>query len=267
MELIFSNNEKVDLCIKDNDLGQMYHKIYKNLRHAPLEFRKWDNPFYLDLVTHEQLIADLEFYAAKVEVVIDRTRALAQDQVYFNKLHKIYELNYNGHFQWLDFHEHIHLCEKDYKLRPKILDIDYREKAGMLIQPFNLNWLKESTTLIRKGDVFVSWAELGKTPYVYWRNNEPDDFERLCALAKPWLNLRPKIKIAFEDFDLLRNIDQEKFNLWWIKYETDWCRHWNLTYWTIEDMFANAVLGRVSDPETIKWLLKNNAQPIGIATA
>jgi len=267
MKLIFSNNTQVDLCIKDNDLGQLYNKIYKNLRHATLRFREWDNPYYLDHITYEQLINNLEFYGHKVDVIIDRLRVQAREQLYFNQIHKIYELNYNGRLEWLDFHEHIHLCENknDHKPRPKILDIDYREKAGMLEQPFDLNWLTESTTLIQAGDVFVTWAELGKTPYFYWRDNEPTDLERLCRLAKPWLKLRPKIKVALEDFDNLKNKELEQFNQWWTTYEADWCHHWNLKSWTVKDMFSSAVIGHVTDPGAVKLLLQNNVHPTGVS--
>jgi len=265
MKLIFSDHSTVDLCIQDNALGKLYNKIYKNLSRATLIFREWDNPCYLDRLTYSQLVDKLEFYAHQVNIVIDRSRALAQEQPYFNKIHKIYEMNYNGGPGWLDFHEHIHLCETYYKSMPRMLDIDYREKAGMLEQPFDLAWLKDCTPQIRAGAVFVNWAELGKTPYFYWSNREPEDLDRLCRLAKPWLKLRPRIKIALEDFDSLKDKELDQFKLWWTKYEADWCHHWNLTSWTVEDMFSNAVIGHIPDLDAVKTLLHNNIHPIGVS--
>jgi len=264
MKLIFSNNNSIDLGIQNTELCNVYKKIYKNLCHAELMFREWDNPYYTDSLTYEQLVDRLESYAQIVSVKIDKVRCLAREKLYFNEIHKIYELNYNGHPEWLDFHEHIHLCEHYYN-RLKILDIDYREKAGMLERPFDLAWLKDSTVEIKAGDVFVSWAELGKIPYSYWNNDEPDDFNRLCQLSKPWLKLRPKIKIALEDFNDLTNKPLEEFKAWWSKYEEDWCRHWNLKSWSVTDMFSNAILGRIEDINTVKSLLQNNINPIRVS--
>jgi len=264
MKILFSNGNTTNLGILNTPLGDVYRRIYKNLCQVDLQFRDWDNPYYLDRLTYDQLVDQLVFYAKQVLVEIDRTRCLAQDQIYFNEIHKIYELNYHGQSEWLDFHEHIHLCEYYAQRLPKVLDIDYREKAGILERPFKLEWLADSTTEIKTGDVFVSWAELGKTPYTYWSNNEPNDVDRLCKLAKPWLKLRPKILIALEDIDTLKNKKKSEFEKWWAQYHPIWCRYWNLESWTIKDMYSVTVIGKVDDVELIKTQLKNNINPIKI---
>jgi hypothetical protein len=265
MKLIFSDNTLIDLGIKEHALGQLYNKIYKNLCRVPLVFRDWDNPYYLMKMSYPQLVDKLVLYGKQMSITVDSTRCLKQEQQYFNELHKIYELGYDGQPGWLDYHEHIHLCEKYYDHQPMILDIDYREKAGMLEKPFELKWLENSTTVITAGDVYVSWAELGKTPYGYWSNNEPNDFDRLCKLSKPWLILRPKIKIALEDNNSIENKKIDEFESWWSKYESDWCRHWNLKSWTTQDIFSKTVFGKIQDVSAIQTLLKNNINPIGIS--
>lgn len=262
MQVKFSNTDVFDLAIQEHDVGNVYNKIYKHLHHAKLEFREWDNPYYLDQISYEQLVDKLTLYAGKVGVAINRELALAKDQSYFNQIHKIYETNYNGNSQWLDFHEHIHLCEV--KPNPHVLDINYREKSGMLETPFDLNWLAESTYKLNAGDVYVTWAELGKTPYAYWRDNEPDDLNRLCQLAKPWLTLRPCIKIALEDVNNLENIRISEFELWWTKHEKEWCRHWNLKSWSVQQIFSGVVFGHVQDIDRMRLLLQNNIRPTGI---
>lgn len=266
MKLVFSNAIKIDLGINNTELSETYKKIYKNLCHATLEFREWDNPYYKDRLTYEQIVDRLELYGQRVSVVVDKSRCLAYDQTHYNDLHKIYEMNYNGNPAWLDFHEHIHACEHYYdQHRVRILDIDYREKAGMLEKPFNLSWLKHSSAQVNAGDVFVSWAELGKTPYQYWLNKEPNDIKRMCQLAKPWLKLRPKIKIAIEDIDELKDKQVQEFESWWKDYQAEWCQHWGLESWTLNDIYSNAIIGHIDDVAELQTLLKNNINPVGVS--
>lgn len=264
MKLIFSNKETIDLLIDDTPLGLVYQKIYKNLSYADFTFNEWDSPYYLHNITYQELVNRLTTYAKKVSIQIEQERCLAQDQNYFNDIHKIYEKNYNGDRKWLDFHEHIHMCEYYFKETPKFLHIDYREKSGLLEKPFDLKWLDNATSNIKAGDIFVSWAELGKTPYTYWRDKEEDDINRMCNLAKPWLKLRPKINIALEDIDLLKNKNILEFESWWQQHSKAWCQHWNIPSWTIHDIFSSTIFGKVNDVSIITDYLKNNIFPTKI---
>jgi hypothetical protein len=143
----------------------------------------------------------------------------------------------------------------------KVLQIDYRDKAGLLEKPLDPKWIHNSTTKIKAGDVFTKWVELGKIPYTYWDNNEPDDFSRLCKLSKPWVRLKPLIHIALEDIDRLENIKQQEFNFWWSDRSQKWCQHWNIPSWTLHDMYSVTVFGKVSNVETIIQQLKNQVKP------
>ena len=268
MKLEFSTGTTIDLSIDNSPVGTMYQKIYKNLSRAPLPFNVWDNPYYLSNTTYQELVNRLTVHAEKLSIQIDQSLCLLRDQPYFNAIHKIYEKNYNGNRDWLDFHEHIHMCEKYYddKQYPKILHIDYREKSGPLQKPFDLTWLDTATTKIKAGDVFVRWSELGKTPYNYWENNEPNDIARMCELAKPWLILKPKIIIALEDFDTLKNKKILEFESWWQQYSKPWCQRWNIPSWSATDIFSFLVFGKVStvDVKLIVEQLKNNINPTKI---
>jgi hypothetical protein len=229
-----------------------------------IPFRDWDNPFYFENYTHQELVDALIFYGNRVSVSLDQNLCMLQDQNYFNAIHKIYEINYRGEPAWLDFHEHIHACEKKVGIMPKVLHIDYREKSGILEKPLNLEWTTNATTKIKAGDVFVQWAELGKTPYGYWKNNEPNDITRMSELIKPWSKLRPKILVAMEDIDTLENIKVDEFEAWWSQYSEALCQHWNKTRWTTYDIFAVSVFGQVPDLQEIITQLKNNINPIKV---
>lgn len=261
MKIVFLDNTAVDLILEPTPLATVYQKTYKHLSHVPVPFRAWDHPFYCNTLT--ELVEQLILYASKVSVTVCRQTCLNQDQDYFNAIHKIYENNYNGDPAWLNFHEHIHMCEH-WPVQKLKLTIDYREKMGMLERPFNLTWLENATTKIKAGDVFVQWSELGKTPYDYWKNNEPGDITRMCELAKPWVKLVPKIIVALEDIDTLNNVDILAFESWWKHHSEEWCKHWNLLSWSTVDMFSVVRLGQAPKFENIIEQLKNNNVPTKI---
>jgi hypothetical protein len=265
MQIVFSNGETVDLILNQTPVALIYQKIYKHLQHVPVPFRDWDSPFYFYNHSLQQIVNKLVMYAEKVNVPIDQQRCLAQDQNYLNSIHKIYEKNYNGDPAWLDFHEHIHLCEEEHPRRLKNLQIDYREKSGLLERPFDYNWLEHATTKIKAGDVFVRWSELGKTPYSYWDNDEPDDMLRMQELIKPWIKLKPIIFVALEDKDLQKNPKEfAEFESWWAQYSEELCKYWNIPLWALNNMSKFLVLGKVVDIDTIITPLKNNAKPIRV---
>jgi len=259
MKIIFSDNKIVDIILFSTDLSATYQKIYRHLSHLPVPFRPWDSPYYKSTMTRENLVNELMFYANIVSVKVDQQ--LCQDQIYLNSLHKIYEERYDGNPAWLDFHEHIHLCEKTHAEWAKVMTIDYREKSGMLEKPVDFDWITPISTKIKAGDVYVQWSELGKNPYVYWATQEPDDIARICALSKPWLKLRPKIIVALEDIDFLKGIKVKEFENWWASYSNQWCQHWNIPNWTIDYIFGVSVFGKVPNFATIDSQLQNNVYP------
>lgn len=265
MKLIFSNNQEIELNIDNSPLGITYQKIYKNLSKVPIPFRSWDNPYYTKNLTYTELVDCLVKYAHQLSVDIDRSKCLAQDQLYFNSVHKIYEQNYDGNPSWLDFHDHIHMCELYFKKTNDVFCIDYREKSGLLEKPMDQQWLSNAQTTVQSGDVYVEWSELGKTPYAYWKNNEPTNIERICKLAKPWLKLRPKIYVALDNMDKLKNIQCDEFSSWWKDYQLEWAQYWNIPSWNIENIFGVSVFGKTTQIELLKEQLKNNAIPVRIS--
>lgn len=265
MQIVFSNGENVDLLMNQSPVALVYQNIYKHLQHVTIPFRDWDSTFYFHNHSLQLIVGKLTVYAEKVNVPIDQQRCLAQDQNYLNSIHKIYEKNYNGDPAWLDFHEHIHLCEEEQKRRLKILQIDYREKSGPLERPFDYKWLENATTKIKAGDVFIRWCELGKTPYTYWLDNEPNDMSRMKELIKPWIKLKPIIFVALEDNDLEKDSKKlAEFESWWSQYSEELCKHWNIPLWAPNNMYKCLMLGKVADIDTIITLLKNNAKPIRV---
>jgi hypothetical protein len=265
MKIVFSNNVTIDLKIDNSPIGKIYQKTYKHLSNLSIPFSEWDNSSnYKDTLTYVELVDRLIMYAGRLSIDIDKQRCLEQDQLYFNAIHKIYEKQYNGSPGWLNFHEHIHMCETYFKKEPRIFSIDYREKMGMLERPVDRSWLDTTTTNINAGDVYVAWSELGKTPYTYWRDNEPPVIERMCELVKPWVKFVPKIKIALENIDQLTGIEIAEFEIWWEQYKGPWLQHWNLSDWTTHDIFSVKVFGKTTQLDLLLEQVKNNIIPINI---
>jgi hypothetical protein len=262
MKLIFSNNQTVNLRLDDTSLGACYQKIYRHLSSVVIPFKQWDNPYFRDHISYTEQVDRLDNYARKISVEVDKKKCLNQDQVYFNIIHKIYEQNYNGDPAWLEFHENLHLCELYFKKKKKFLVIDYREKSGLLEKPMQQEWYVSTKTKITAGEIFSSWAELGKTPYAYWQNNEPNDIGRICQLAKPWLKLRPIMYIALEDIDTLEDVKQDEFNHWWRQYREQWTAHWNLSVWELDNMLGVNILGNTNQLTLLNDQLINNAIPL-----
>lgn len=265
MHIQFQDGIQVPISLNSSDLAEVIKKIFKHLQHVALPFRDRDSYLYILKSDQSHLVDQLIKNGQLLDIFVDREKCMAQDQEYLNHLHKIYECNYDGDPIWLDYHEYIHLCEFKFTPHKKIINLDFREKAGLLEQKFDMSWLKTSTTKLNPGDVFVSWAELGKTPFAYWKNNEPDDLDRLCQLAKPWLKLRPKMSVAFEKIDHLQLVQNDesadKFNEWWSHYHDAWCDYWEIDSWSLSDMFSYNVVGHIDDLSAVENRLMSGVYP------
>lgn len=251
-----------EIVLDQNPVTESIVGIFRHLQHVPIPFRDWDNPFSLAKISHRDLVKRVIFFAEKLQITVDEERCLVQDQSYLNHLHGIYERSYNGDPRWLDFHEHIHLCEKqkiDHDTRR--LSINYREKAGPLERKFEHSFRSFFKTKVSPGEVYVSWAELGKIPYQYWQDNESSDIDRICQLAKPWLIFRPKLTISFSEIDFLSDKKVLEFGQWWEQYHDRWCAHWNIDRWTIQDMFGISSVGNIQNLSTLRQCLENGNNP------
>lgn len=256
MQILF-DIDSVSFDLIESPLSPIYQRTMSHLRHVDIPFRVWDHT-YQDYDPVEKLIS----YGRRMGIEIDFGKCRMADQDYFNSLHKIYEKNYDGDPAWLDFHEHIHLCENlpgdDVHQR---LHIDYREKAGLLEKTFDISWLEIATTKVEPGDVFVEWAELGKIPYTYWCNREANDIVRIKELCKPWLKLKPKIIVSLVAHDYSKK--SSEFEQWWNAYHDEWCYHWNIPKWDLKDMYSKLIFGRLcqSELDKMKRLLSNKQMP------
>lgn len=258
MKIIFNNSTVHQINPVTNSISTFVDRVFKHLEHVPVSFRYADNPFNITKEkTYKQLISAAEI----LNVDVDTARL--SDQQYLNYLHNIYEICYDGkNTTWLDFHESIHLCENfksDNAHNRNTVRIDFREQGGLLKQKFKEEYYKDSTLTVSKGDCFLVWAELAKTPYDYFYDNEVDVADRVLELCKPWIWLKPSFRIAIDDVDLSR--DTNEMMNWFSKYKDDFCRLHNLKHWQPECMFSVIPFGKLNNVDFFINDLKNGFKP------
>jgi len=258
LNLKFKDNSSVKIILDDNGpLKKFILKTIKHLQNLDIKFSDWDNPYYIE--DPEKLLLK---YAADLNIDVSDSNIKGNQSV-LNYLHKIYEKNYNGDSIWLNFHEQIHRCEKKYR-DLNTVNLEWREKAGLLNSTISKSLIdSHGITKIERGDVCMGWSELGKLPYDYWLDNEPNNFSRLCELVKPWITLRPKFKIYCEEYDTLLDKMHHKsvFNQWWANFEKDWCEYWDLPEYSFETQFKVIKVGTVADMNCLDDKLKQFNTP------
>jgi len=265
MLTLFLNDESTfNIDVENNPISQYIEKSFRHLQHLPIPFHIYD--YIKRHITDKDLLyTNLINSAAHLGIKVE-TRQLG-DQKYLNELHKIYEFGYNkGSNVWLEFHEMIHFIESLNNMNQRMIkdqfEINYRDQAGPLEKPFDRTYLKHSTHTIDKGTCYCHWSELGKTPYQYWMDNEPDDIARICTLAKPWTMLRPSFTIALEDIDFkLSQKQEQEFNKWFSKYKKQWLEYWKLDSWSEHEMNAVIPIGKISNIDLLKNKMHSCATP------
>lgn len=260
MKLLLQDGSRYEIELAQPRVLDTLLSMFKHLQYIDLPFRPIDNPVYLYTVEYQELTDKLIEFGKRLRVSVDRDRCLALDQQYLNFLHEVYETNYDGNPDWLDFHEYIHSFEKLNKSK-KILYLDYRDRSGLLEKPFDMEWIKDSAHKVPVGTVFICWGELGKNPYNYFINGEPNDIRRVCELAKPWVYLKPKLGVALEHIDFLDNKEVDAFNQWWKEYHDPWCQHWKIESWPIEKIFSIIPIGKLPDIDSLISKLKDQINP------
>lgn len=258
LKLVFVDDSDLIINLNDSLTSNKLVDMSKHLQRLPLKFGNYDTPFSY---TSTIIIKHLLETANLLNINIDKNQL--NDQSYLNTLHQIYENGYNGDKIWLEFHESLHMIEavNSGKVLP-VVELGYREQAGHVVQKYSIEELLTCQLNFTAGDCFVSFSELGKTPYAYWQDGEPDDINRLIQLAKPMVRLNFKISIALTDIDrTVCQQDQLEFDNWFNPYKNDWCNHWSLPDWSISQMRGGIKVGEISDVGILIDNLKNNNKP------
>lgn len=255
MQIKFADGS-IGISLSDSPLRNHLEKIYKHLQHVNIP------PDATSRLTKSDLKSKIDYLdhtAGVLGIAIDKTRCYDLDQQYFNTLHVIFEKNHDGSQAWTEFHDAIHTCESG--ISTDVLRLGYRDLAGPFVTKMHRDWIKHGVTKLKAGQVFCRWEELGKTPYRYWYDGEPDNLDRILELVKPWINFRPDLHIALSDIDYTASRDMEKFLQWWQRYQTAWCEHWGLDDWHPLEQFRVIPVGNVEDLSALRQYCDQGIRP------
>lgn len=248
IKIIWSDQNSVDLILFDNELSHWYSRCVSHLKNIPLHFGPRENPLDVSqsiASLSDSLIKHFSFFNISVDLV------KLPFQNYLNQLHEHYLKNFDqskgslDQKRWLQIHDLIHLLESN-NYASSFIWVDYKESAGPLIKKFNRQFLKYSTTVIKKGHCYLSAHELGKDLYKYWNDKEPNDIDNICRISKPWLFLRPLLDVAIKDHEHKKHHDKS-FLAWLEKYRYKWCKHWSLSDWQPQELSAFIPIGYIED--------------------
>ena len=230
-KLIFKDkeNQEIDLDYQLNDsvIAEKWFKKIKHLKNIPIDEIESVQTDVSDLKT---IYKQFCIFAGISPIEFSNV-----DQTFLNNFHKLYEKMHEtlsrkqNNSILYKFHHSIHFHEEKEKNKHKHkhLTVGWGVKEGPLTETFNCNDYYEKE--IKNNNIYLPWAELGKTPLVYWKNKEPNDQTRINELCKPHLTLRAKFIIPNNDHT------PKKFNVefieWFSRYEKDWLLHYNIKKW------------------------------------
>ena len=178
-------------------------------------------------------------------------------QITYNALHKIFEDNQdrlsgrrnNGIVY--KFHHAIHNAERGYGKSRSKLNVGWGVKEGPLTQYMNCQPFYEDS--IKRNNLYLPWAELGKTPYDYWLNKEPNNQTRFNQLCKPHMTFRAKFFVA------LTNIEKptpfpNQFNQYFNQFKSQWLEKYNVDDWTEREEWCAPLLAHTDTNIDIRHL-------------
>jgi len=168
------------------------------------------------------------------------------DQETCNILHKIYEENHDRLARrpnsaiLYKLHHAIHKAEKYNTGITKFrLKVGWGIKEGPLTQKMNCQPYYENNII--KNNLYLPWSELGKTPYIYWRNREPNDRERFNQLCKPHITFRANFFVAVEDIKKPWTFPNQ-FNQFFNQFKSQWLEKYGLDDWTEKHQWCAPLL-------------------------
>ena len=262
MLLKFNNGEQIQLSLNESWVSNAYKKAYKHLQHVDILWYDIDNPY--NNKDHSDTFVEL---GNKLGLQINDKLVNQKDQDYFNYLHT-FVVNRKGSEvgEWFYFHRMLHSLEEDVEYRSRSrMRIKYNHKAWPLVIEYPKDFdYKKQVTKVTAGDIFVPWTELGKSPYRYWSDKEPDNLDSVLTLSKPRTEIRFNCDIALDDLNLMPDDDFTDYITWWNKYEDAWCKYHNVSEWNLEYNFGVIHIGHTNEVDKIKDLLMNGAKPTRI---
>jgi len=239
-----SNGYQATGTFYNNPVADFFKRSLKHLQHIKVPIYQTDYLYYIP--DRELIIKSFVESASRVGVTVQVNNL--DTQSYLNELHVYYEkgypADYNSH--WLEYHELLHAIEvrnnNTHSNSPHGIRIDYRQYSGPLEESFDRKYMSLTVTELNPGVCYITWVELGKVPMQYWLDGEPNDQNRVCELAKPWITLKPNLMILFEKINLIPDTEKlSNFLKWFEPYQQAWMSKYNIDELRLQDYISTHV--------------------------
>ncbi len=249
-KLIFKDKDNqeinLDYQLHDSIVAEKWFKKISHLKNIPIDKIESQQE---DIKNLKKIYNELCVFA-NIEPVDFKTI----DQPLLNYFHKLYEELHQNLALKKDnsilykFHHSIHYNENiDYQENKKNIYIGWGIKEGPLTEIFKCNDYYEKE--IKKNNIYLPWAELGKKPLVYWKNEEPNDQLRINQLCRPHTTLRSKFFISCKD--IIPKVLDFEFIKWFDQYKENWLAHHNILKWNELDEYSAPLLAIANHKEDI----------------
>ena len=241
-KLLLEDKEKnvldIDYRLHDTVLARKWFTKLKHLRNIPvdpIESCTEDVSNLHEIYTQFCKFAEID--CLPISTIVNQKEC--------NLLHKVFEENHerlsrrkNNKILY-KFHHAIHSSEKKKHHATKTkIDIGWGIKEGPLTEVMQCQPFYEEK--LQKNNLYLPWSELGKTPYIYWINNEPTEQKRFNMLCKPHITFRAKFFIALHDIEGMTFPNQ--FNQYFNQFKQQWLKHYGIDDWTERDEWSAPLL-------------------------
>jgi len=226
------NDHQLYYHLADNPIANEWVKKIKHASKIPLD--------RLYTSKNDRNIDKKEIYTAITEDIKILNNIIGQiydlkieyDQNDCNLLHGFtvahqydYDVNVRDIFHRL--HRKIHLLENIFSNSNKPwLFVEWGEKGGLLTTQYKESPYQYYDLEMLAGNIYQLWAESGKTPYTYWKNQDSDNVEHFINNCKPHTTFRPGFSLCINNITY-KPYDKE-FEKWFDRYRQVWQKKYNV---------------------------------------
>lgn len=224
--IVFNKNKQDLHCeysLADNDVAIKWKSKIKHLQNIPIDTVESKMEDLSNLEKHYNTFCE------KYNIVPLKFTNI-REQKNLNLLHEIYENNHDrisrlkNNVDLYRFHHAIHQAEQQSHNDKTEIYVSWGVKEGLLTEKYSCH--EYYADKIVKNNIYLPWAELGKKPFRYWLDNEPNNATRVNDLCKPHLTLRAKFFISL--IDKTPKKFPKKFEDWFKQYKKGWTKHYNI---------------------------------------
>ena len=248
-KLIFKNqnNQEIDCDYRlhDSIVADKWFKKIKHLKNITIDSIESE---LVDLNNLKNIYQEFCRFAEITPVDFQKI-----NQNLLNHLHQIYEQLHGtlskrkNNSVLYKFHHSIHFHESENNKELEKINVGWGVKEGPLTEHFYCNQYYEPALV--KNNVYLPWAELGKTPLSYWKNAEPNNQARFNELSKPHITFRPKFFVATKNIKPTNLRDS--FVDWFDHYKQSWFEHYNISKWNHIDEYSAPLLAVANHQEDL----------------